>query len=145
MPDDILALLNDPYLFANNGEISTKEIMKRFHDRKGQMPIADHEVYSKQESSTRPPARRVDTDPAVWKGETTVRPVQDVPMPYARAAQGTSPHRRQARGEGPNPSPYGHQFNNSDSQLDHPEHSQRRDWRNSGWGRQGSGLGVGNS
>lgn len=42
------------------------------------------------------------------------------------------------------PSPY-NQVNHSDTQLDNPEHHQRRDWRNSGWGRQGGGLGVSNN
>lgn len=146
VPDDILTLLNDPYLFANNGEITTKEILKRFQDRKGQVSIADHEVYNKQESSSRPPARRIDTDPALWQGETTVRPVQDVPLPYARPGQGTPPQRHPGREEGSYPSPYrNQQYNHSDSQLDKNEQHQRREWRNSGWGRQGSGLGVGNS
>ena len=34
-------------------------------------------------------------------------------------------------------------FNNSDNQLSGTEDSPRRDWRNSAWGRQGGGLGVG--
>jgi hypothetical protein len=145
VPDDILSLLNDPYLFANNGEITTKEILKRFQDRKGQVSIADHEVYNKQESSSRPPARRIDTDPSVWKGETTVRPVQDVPRPFAGHGQGTPPQRHLGREDGPYPSPYrNQQYNHSDSQIDNAEQHQRREWRNSGWGRQG-GLGVGNS
>ncbi|KAF4977423.1 hypothetical protein FZEAL_6052 [Fusarium zealandicum] len=144
VPDEILGLLNDPYIFSNSGDMTTKEILKRFQDRRGQISIADvNEVYNRQDNSTRPPARRVETDPAVWQGEATVRTIQDPSMPYASNGTGTPPTRWRARNDGGNPSPYGaNQFNQSDSQLDNVEQGRRREWRNSGVGRQGSGLGV---
>lgn len=107
-----------------------------------------NEAYNRQDNSTRPPARRVETDPAVWQGEASVRPMQDPPMPYANNGPGTPPTRWRGRNDLANPSsPYGaNQFNQSDSQLDNTEHSRRREWRNSGLARQGSGVGVsGNS
>lgn len=105
-------------------------------------------MYNRQDNSTRPPARRVETDPAVWQGEATVRTIHDPSMPYANnGVSGTPPSRFRGRPDMGNPSPYGaSQFNQSDSQVDNLEHSQRREWRNSGFSRQGSGLGVsGNS
>lgn len=148
VPDEILGLLNDPYIFSNSGEITTKEILKRFQDRRGQISITEvNEVYNRQDNSTRPPARRVETDPALWQGEASVRPMQDPPMPHANNGPGTPPTRWRGRNDLANPSPYAaNQFNQSDSQLDSAEHSRRREWRNSGLARQGSGLGVsGNS
>ncbi|KAF4500032.1 Rho-type GTPase-activating 1 [Fusarium agapanthi] len=148
VPDEILGLMNDPYIFTNSGDLTTKDILKRFQDRRGQISIADvNEVYNRQDNSTRPPARRVETDPAVWQGEATVRTIQDPSMPNPSNGHGTPPARFRGRNDLGNASPYGvNQFNQSDSQLDSAEHSRRREWRNSGMGRQGSGLGVsGNS
>lgn len=150
VPDEILGLLNDPYIFSNSGDLTTKEILKRFQDRRGQISITDvNEVYNRNENSSRPPARRVETDPAVWSGEATVRTIQEPPMVHAQNGPGTPPNRWRGRPDMANPSPYatGSQFNQSDSQLDNNDHNQRREWRNSGWRQQqGSGLGVsGNS
>jgi hypothetical protein len=145
VPLDVLALLNDPYFFNNTGDVTTKEILKRFQDRRGQVSLMDvNEVYNRGDNTTRPPPRRVETDPTVWQGETTVRPVQDPPVPYANSSnQGTPPQRPWRGGPEGHGSPYANKFNHSDSHLDNTEHSQRREWRNSAWGRQGSGLGVG--
>lgn len=144
VPDEILALLNDPYLFSSSGELTTKEIMKRFQERRGQVSIADvNEVYNRQESSTRPPPRRVETDPALWQGEASVRHVQETP-PYGASPHGPQqgPPSNGGRFRGPSePGPYSSQFNQSDSHIDSPD-NQRREWRNSNWGRQGGGLGV---
>ncbi|UNI15065.1 Rho-type GTPase activating protein Rga1 [Purpureocillium takamizusanense] len=143
VPDELLTLLNDPYLFSNNGEVTSKEILRRFQDRRGQLPPAEiNEVYKRQDTSTRSPPRRVETDPSVWQGERTVRPVQDPAMPAAAySGHGTPP--REWAVQGDHPSPYNTRFNHSDSQLDNSEHSQRGEWRNSAWGRRGGGLGVG--
>ncbi|PON21647.1 hypothetical protein TGAM01_v209536 [Trichoderma gamsii] len=144
VPDEILTLLNDPYLFSNNGEISTKEIMKRYQDLRGQGPAEPSEIYNRQESSTRSPPKRVETDPSLLQSERSVRPMQDnVPAPYSNAASPVPPPR--FRPPEDQPSPY------DASQMDHPdprsentEHSKRGEWRNSGvWGRQGGGVGVG--
>jgi hypothetical protein len=150
VPDEILSLLYDPHIFSSSGELTSKEIMKRYQERRGQISIGDvNEVYNRPDNSTRPPPKRVETDPAVWQGEASVRHVQDPAMPpptYGTPGgtpQGTPP---QSRWRGPSePSPYRGGYNHSDTQLD-SDQSQRRDWRNSGWGRQGGGLGVsGNS
>ena len=106
-----------------------------------------NEVYNRQDNSGRPPPRRVETDPAVWQGEATVRTIQDPTIPYANNhhGPGTPPQRWRGREDMPHPSPYANQFNHSDSHLDNSEHSQRRDWRNSAWRQQGGGLGVSNN
>lgn len=112
--------------------------MKRFQERRGQVDFTDaNEAYNRQDMSTRPPPRRVETDPAVWQAESSVRHVQqEMPAPYASPGQGTPP---QQRWRGPSePAPPTGQLNQSDG-----EQSQRREWRNSAWGRQGGGLGVG--
>jgi hypothetical protein len=153
VPDDILALLNDTTIFgSSNSELTTKEILKRFQDRKGQMPVVEiSEVYNRADNSTRPPPRRVETDPAVWQEETTVRPVQDVPMPpYMVSGASTPSGPPGARGQedmghlGQPSTPWKNQhFNRSDGHVDSPTHGTRKEWRNSGCGRQGNGLGVG--
>ncbi|KAG9255130.1 RhoGAP domain-containing protein [Emericellopsis atlantica] len=143
VPDEILTLLFDQSLFASPGEITTKEILRRYQDRKGQ--IADiNEIHNRPDNSSRPPPRRVETDPALWSGEASVRHVQEPPMAYGQSPQGTPP---KGRWRGPSePGPMKQEFNHSDSQLSSAEHSQRREWRNSGWGRHNNGLGVsGNS
>ncbi|KYK55428.1 hypothetical protein DCS_07391 [Drechmeria coniospora] len=143
VPDELLTLLNDPYLFSNNGETTTKEILKRFQDRRGQLPVGEaSEAYNRKDNSTHSPPRRVETDPAVWKSERTVRPVQDpASSSAAHPVHGTPP--QGWGGSGNHPAPYNNRFNRSDSQLESSEHSQRGEWRNSAWGRRGGGLGVG--
>ncbi|RCI07905.1 hypothetical protein L249_5780 [Ophiocordyceps polyrhachis-furcata BCC 54312] len=148
VPDELLNLLNDPYLFSNSGEITTKEILRRFQDRRGQAPTMDvGEVYNRQDSSTRSPPRRVETDPAVLQGEktVTVRPVMDPAATHAvYSGQETPPNKWQQHGPADQPSLYdGDRLNRSDSHLDGSDHSQRGEWRNSAWGRRGGGVGVG--
>ncbi|POR38884.1 Rho-type GTPase-activating protein 1 [Tolypocladium paradoxum] len=146
VPDELLTLLNDPYLFSNSGDITTKEILKRFQDRRGQIPVTEiSAVFNRQDNSTRSPPRRAETDPSVWQGERSVRPVQDPAVPNAvYSGQGTPPQRWGGPGEHASPSPYNNsRFNHSDGNLENSEHSQRGEWRNSAWGRRGGGLGVG--
>ncbi|ERT02888.1 hypothetical protein HMPREF1624_01191 [Sporothrix schenckii ATCC 58251] len=86
VPDELVDVLNDPSLFNNNGEITTKEILKRFGDRTitsgpGQPYGKLGEVTNRHDPSTRPLARRVETDPSVLQDERSVRPVQDAPPP----------------------------------------------------------------
>ncbi|KJZ76622.1 hypothetical protein HIM_03958 [Hirsutella minnesotensis 3608] len=143
VPDELLTLLNDPYLFSNSGEITTKEILKRFQDRRGQLPPVEvSEVYNRFESSTRSPPRRVETDPAVLQGERTVRPVQEPTTPQG-PYPGQDPSPQKWAGAADHPSPYSNtRFNRSEGQLDNAEHSQR-EWRDSAWGRRDGGVGVG--
>jgi hypothetical protein len=138
-------LLNDPYIFNSNGELSQKEIIKRFQDRGVQRPYNEvNEVYNRQDNSTRPPPRRVDTDPSVWQQESSVRPMQEPPIPYGNPGPGTPPQKWRSHEDGHH-SPYNQQFDRSDPQLDNPDNGQRREWRNSGWGAQGrpnGGVGI---
>jgi len=151
VPDELLTMLNDPYLFNNNGEITTKEILKRFQDRQGQrqppLPSDASEVpHNRPDTSTRPPPRRVDTDPSLWQQESTVQRMQEPSLPYTNSGQSTPPQAWRGRDEGAgHVSPYTQQFD-SDPQLAPGENDgQRREWRNSGWGRQNGGVAMGNN
>ncbi|KFG86890.1 putative GTPase-activating protein of the rho/rac family (LRG1 protein) [Metarhizium anisopliae] len=142
VPDDLLTLLNDPYIFSNSGEITTKEILKRFQDRRDQLPAVDiSEVYNRQDVSTRSPPKRVETDPSIWQGERTVRRVQDPSAQPVNPGQATPPQKWPGPGDHAR-GPYNPRLNHSDSHLDDTD-VQRGDWRNSAWGRRGGGLGVG--
>lgn len=93
--------------------------------------------------STRPPPRRVDTDPSLWQQESSVRPVQ-APPPMPNANSGTSTPSHSYRGqEGLPGMAYGQpQLDRSNSQLAaEPDMGQPREWRNSGWGRGGVAMG----
>ncbi|QPH00225.1 hypothetical protein C2857_003587 [Epichloe festucae Fl1] len=143
VPDELLNFLNDPYIFSNSGEITTKEILKRFQDRRGQAPAGEvSEVFNRQDVSTRSPPKRVETDPSVWQGERTVRRVQESSSISINQGQG-SPSPKWPQGTENHPrGPYDPRFNHSDSQLSSSD-GQRGEWRNSAWGRRGGGLGVG--
>jgi len=80
VPAPLESILGDPQLFSNSGEITSKELLKRFQELQGQgQPLHGvdmaESITSRQDGSTRPPARRVETDPALWRGESSVRPV----------------------------------------------------------------------
>lgn len=149
VPDELMDLVNDPFVFGNTADLTTKDILKRYQDRMGQRPGFGevNEVYNRPDNSTRPPPRRVETDPALWQQqESSVRPVQEPPMPsYNQPHPNTPPQRWRTHEEnGHAPSPYGNnnnQFEHSDTEG--PTDGQKREWRNSGWGRQNSGVGVG--
>ncbi|KAG5995474.1 hypothetical protein E4U52_008267 [Claviceps spartinae] len=149
VPDELLTLLHDPYIFSNNsnsGEVTTKEILKRYQDRRGgQAPAGEiSEAYNRPDVSSRSPPKRVETDPAVWQGERTVRRVQDGASSHSiHHEQGNSPQKRApGPAEQPPSSPYNPRFNHSDGHLS-SSGGQRGEWRNSAWGRRGGGLGVG--
>jgi len=102
------------------------------------------EVYNRQDSLTRPPARRIETDPSLWQGETSVRHIQEPPPIGYGTNPSTPPKSWRGPEEGGHPSPYRDEFDQAEGQLETPDNGQRREWRNSGWGRQNSGVGVGN-
>lgn len=137
MPDEIAGMLNDPSLFSSN---TTKDILKRFHELQGRPPVPASdfkEVYNKQDMSTRPPPRRVDTDPSLWQQESSVRPVLAPPLPSQNSSSSAGGGYR-----GREEAAHG-KLERSDTQHT-AEHDpgQTREWRNSGWGRQG-GVAMG--
>ncbi|ORY60149.1 RhoGAP domain-containing protein [Pseudomassariella vexata] len=142
VPDEIMDILSDSSLFSNNGDITTKEILKRIGDRGNGAQRYDTELVNRQEN-TRPMATRVDTDPSQWPQERSVRHVQDAAAPVSANAQGTPPSKW--RGPENGPSPYtNQQQERNENQPENPENGPRREWRNSGaWGRQNSSITTG--
>lgn len=143
-------MVNDPFVFGNTADLTTKDILKRYQDRMGQRPGLGevNEVFNRPDNSSRPPPRRVETDPALWQQqESSVRTVQEPPMPippFNQTNPGTPPQRWRPHEENGHPSPYGgSQYEHSDTEG--PSEAQKREWRQSGgvWGRQNSGVGVG--
>lgn len=127
-------VLGDSSLFNGNGDISTKEILKRISDRSAGGPRQyDTELVNRQDNS-RPMPTRVDTDPTLWHQERSVRPVQDPGVPYT-TNPGTPPQKW--RNPDHRSSPYGDQYEGDATQP--AENGQRREWRNS------TGFGVKNS
>lgn len=126
VPAELMDILSDSTLFMNNGEITTKEILKKIESRAvtGLPRQYDSTEFVKQHESKRPLATRVATDPAAWQQESSVRPVQEPTIPFT-TPQGTPPPNPNWRKPDQGPSPYPEQ----------PENGQRREWRNSGWGR----------
>jgi hypothetical protein len=119
--------------------------MKRYQEIRGQAHSEPSEVYNRQETSTRSPPKPGQTDPSVWQGERSVRPMQDNhTLPPGGASTPVPPPRFRPPEDQPSPydaTPHDH----PDPRAENPEHSQRGEWRNSGvWGRQqGGGVGVG--
>lgn len=147
-------LMDDPFVIAGstNADLTTKEILKRYQDRVGQKPsgpVEISEVHNRQDDHYRPPPTRVETDPALYKEARSVRPVME-PLGPSAAIPNTATPPPQQMWRGPsdtgNPSPYrNEQAAYSDSQLEPADGSQRREWRNSAWGRQNGGVGVGSN
>ncbi|KOS20247.1 Rho-type GTPase-activating protein 1 [Escovopsis weberi] len=146
VPEEIVNFLTDPNLCNTQGDTSTKEILKRYQDRRGQSSAQDvAEIYKRLDSSTQSLPKRGETDPSVWQGERSVRPMQDPPAPFSNSSgQATPPTRFKAPED--QPSPYNaSQLTPSESLLDASDPNQRPDWRNSGMGRHPGGLGVGDN
>ena len=145
------SILNDSSLFTNDSQVTTKEILKRYGDigsnggPKHQVETSNSTPVGSKEGSGRPLApvvTRVDSDynqANAWQKESSVRHVQDPSIPYGGSNnQNTPPQQWQGDDLG-NPSPYSKRTGTPDSQAENG----RRDWRNSGWGRQPNGsLGV---
>ncbi len=152
MPEDLQSILNDTSLFTSDSQVTTKEILKRYGDigtnggPKHQVETSESSLAGSKEGSGRPLApvvTRVDSDynqENAWQKESSVRHVQDPSIPYGGGLgnQNTPPQQWQVDDLG-HPSPYSQRTGTPDSQGDNG----RRDWRNSGWGRQQNGsLGV---
>ncbi|KAB5536547.1 hypothetical protein GE09DRAFT_971110 [Coniochaeta sp. 2T2.1] len=154
VPDELVDMASDPALYRE--EITTKEILKRFGDRRvngGQPQFGDASELMQRhhEIANRPPPRRIETDPSAWQSETSVRTVQQEPtLPYAsQQQQGTPPQQKWRNPDDGNQSPYSlHQqgFNGSTENLERGPQGQgapRREWRNSGYRQPNGGVAAG--
>lgn len=132
VPDELMDMLSDSSLY---GDMTTKEIMRRLQDRStsGSRPY-EQETFTRQDAM-RPLATRVDTDPGTLHQERSVRPVQDAAAPMP----GNASHRRP---DG-SPAPFPEQPAQGENQGETMENGQRREWRNSAWGRQNSSITTG--
>jgi hypothetical protein len=150
-------MLSDQTLFNSNGDLTTKEILKKFSDRAAnnlgpRQYVEVTEIVGRHENPSRPPPRRVETDPSSWQQqESSVRPVQEPSIPFIVPPQGTPPPKRGPYDAPPQQSPYG-QFeqaatpegnNNNNTNNNSNRNQPQREWRNSGWNRQNSGLTTG--
>jgi hypothetical protein len=136
VPVDLVDILNDPTLFSNNGEITTKEIIKKYGDRTMR--------YGDAGDAGRPIARRVETEPPMWQHDMGARPIHDTAMPFASPGvvggggnPGTPPPTWRAQEDGRS-SPYSQHMDASGGGASGDDRRPRREWRNSGWGRQNS-------
>ncbi|KAK4099782.1 hypothetical protein N658DRAFT_429003 [Parathielavia hyrcaniae] len=151
VPDDLIDILNDQTLFNNNGDLTTKEILKKFSERAanrlGPRQYAEvTEIVGRHEIPTRPPARRVETDPSQWQQESSVRTVQDPTIPFPGPPHMGTPPPKRGPYDAPPPqqSPYGQADQPGPTTDGNDRGGQpQREWRNSGWGRQNSGLTTG--
>lgn len=155
MPEDLQSILGDQTLFNNSGDITTKEILKRYGDIGGnglaRLPtetVESSPAGKSKDGSGRalaPVVTRVDTDPYqahAWQKESSVRHVQDGPSPYAGASsQNTPPQQWQGQDLEKPTAPYGHR--NGSGTPDSQDSAARREYRNSAWTRQQNGpVGV---
>jgi hypothetical protein len=89
-----------------------------------------------------PVVTRVDTDPSqafAWQKESSVRHVQDPNLPFGGGSNQNTPPQQQWQGQVLEQPQYPYRNGTPDSQQD----SQRREYRNSGWGRpQNGSVGV---
>jgi hypothetical protein len=153
VPEDLSSILGDPTLFTNPSDITTKEILKRYGDigttggPRHQFEMSDSQYPAgRSRDSGRalaPVVTQVDTDPSqayAWQKETSVRHVQEPSSAIGSSLsnQNTPPQHWQAQDLEP-PSLPAHRMGTPDSQSD----GQRREYRNSGWGRSQNGsVGV---
>lgn len=146
-------LSDQTLLYSKDGELTTKEILKRFGDRRvnGSQPQfgdASELMQRHHEIANRPPPRRIETDPSAWQSETSVRTVlQEPTLPYiGQQQQGTPPQQKWRNPDDGNNSPFSQQqgFNGTADNHDRgapggggPAAAARppREWRNSGYQR----------
>ncbi|KAI1845303.1 hypothetical protein JX265_005460 [Neoarthrinium moseri] len=141
VPDELMDIASDTSLFTGSGEITTKEILKRIGERSASGPRQYDTEFINRQDNSRPMATRVDTDPGAWHQERSVRPVGEPAMPYP-TNPGTPPQKWRNPDHGP--SPYSNQHD-AENAPQTGENGQRREWRNSGWGRQNSSVPTGTS
>ncbi|KFX97555.1 hypothetical protein V495_04306 [Pseudogymnoascus sp. VKM F-4514 (FW-929)] len=118
VPEDLQSILNDSSLFNNSGDITTKEILKRYGD------IAASGGPRHQVETTQGPARsndgsgrahapvvtRVETENSqngTWQNETSVRHVQEPSVNFGGSGSQTTPPQQPWQGDDfEHPSPY---------------------------------------
>ncbi|KAJ2982295.1 hypothetical protein NUW58_g6475 [Xylaria curta] len=132
VPAGLMDILSDSTLFSNSSDITTKEILKRIEGRGsngGAKQYDGAEFASRQESNRRAMATRVDTDPAL---------LQEPTIPFT-TTQGTPPPqwRHPDNSDIPQPDHY------ERSGTPHRDNGQRKEWRNSGWGKPNNSLATG--
>lgn len=89
-----------------------------------------------------PVVTRVDTDPSqahAWQNESSVRHVQDPNPPFGGGSNQNTPSQQQWQGHDLEQPQYPYRNGTPDSQRD----NQRREYRNSGWGKPQNGGSVG--
>ncbi|KAI0022202.1 rho-type GTPase-activating protein [Xylariomycetidae sp. FL0641] len=141
VPMELMDILGDSTLFTSNGDITTKEILKRIEGRSGPGRARQYDTeFVGRQDNKRPTATRVDTDPALWQQESSARPViQEPTIPYTSSGTPPPKSRRPDNGQ----PPYQNQYERNDGQAERTENGQRREWRNSGWGRPNNSLATG--
>lgn len=132
VPAEIMGILSDSSFFSNNGDITTKEILKRIEGRApngGWKQYDGVEFASRQESHRRPMATRVETDPTL---------LQEPTIPFT-TTQGTPPPqwRHPEISDIPHPEQY------ERSGTPQADNGQRKEWRASGWGKPNNSLATG--
>lgn len=135
-------VLGDSTLWSGNGDFTTKEILKRIEGRvvSGNPKQYDATEFVGRQENLRPLATRVDTDPAVIQQERSVRPMQDPTIPFP-TNQGTP---QKWRGPENGPPRQNDEHERGENQApETPENGQRREWRNSGWGRPNNSVVTG--
>ncbi|KAM3086822.1 Rho-type GTPase activating protein Rga1 [Clarireedia jacksonii] len=140
VPEDLLSILNDPVLFNNSSDITTKEILKRYGDISS-TGGAKHQVETSDGSGSRdgngkpvtPAVTRVDVDPAhpPWQKESSVRHVQDPPTAAAGPQNQNTPPQQWQGQDLEHPAAFREAQNRTPDSHDHS----RREYRHSGWGR----------
>ncbi|KAI1322190.1 RhoGAP-domain-containing protein [Xylariaceae sp. FL0255] len=131
VPAEIMDILSDSSLFSNNGDITTKEILKRIENRgsNGGRPFENAEYASRQNNYKRLTPTRIDSDPTV---------LQEPTIPFTNAP-GTPP--QQSRNLDHSERMYPDQHERSGTPQ--AENGQRREWRNSGWNRPNAPMTTG--
>jgi len=146
VPEDLQSILGDQTLFTNPSDITTKEILKRYGDL-GTNGGPRHQVETAETGGVSPASRkeramvtRVDTDPSqtfAWQKESSAR--QEPAAPYAGSNNQNTPPQQWQNPDHEVTLPYVNRNENGtpDSQRE------RREYRNSGWGRPQNGGSVG--
>lgn len=127
-----MSLLNDPFIFSKEADITTKEILKRWGEIR-QVPQTAVASAVTQPSRTfegrtsAPIITRVDSDNRTWQGESSVRPVGDTRAYGPPSSQNTPPQNYSDLSTPNAPYAHGHNTGSAESYNGSPHrHSQFR-------------------